>query len=439
MIIDNHCRQSWKKYQKRLKRKKEGKKLLNRLPFIGAMAIGFFVLILVIVFSGSWIYAHFIETEPIKLEGLEEKWSKRDLASRLVDFQLVSSPSNGHYVLSKNGNTLQVETTIDPGLQKFILRLLKRSRTHQAAVVALNPGSGRILAMADYEKSPSEEHHNICLQADIPAASLFKIISVAAAIEACEFSLDQPMFFNGKRHTLYKSQLRQKKNRYTQKTDLKRAFSVSNNPVFGKMGIYDLGSELMVDYSNKFMFNHAIPFDLPLDMSSLNIPNDDFELAELASGFNKQTKLSPLHAALITSAVVNGGTMMEPWLVKKVRDETGDVKYRAGLAKLSNPITDQTAKKLKLLMENTLKRGTCRTAFRPLMRKKIFNDIDLGAKTGTINDPLDLFKYDWITIYAVPKNHSKRIAIAVLTVHGKKLGTRAKDLAREILNYRFTS
>ena len=73
------------------------------------------------------------------------------------------------------------------------------------------------------------------------------------------------------------------------------------------------------------------------------------------------------------------------------------------------------------------------------MRKKIFNDIDLGAKTGTINDPLDLFKYDWITIYAVPKNHSKRIAIAVLTVHGKKLGKRAKDLAREILNYRFTS
>ena len=84
-------------------------------------------------------------------------------------------------------------------------------------------------------------------------------------------------------------------------------------------------------------------------------------------------------------------------------------------------------------MEDTVLYGTARKTFRALRRKKAFKGIALGAKTGTINDRMDQYKYDWITIFAIPGSREKGISLAVLAVHGEKLGIRAKDIGRLIL------
>ena len=198
---------------------------------------------------------------------------------------------------------LTVEVPLDTRLQKYIFYLLGRSLTHQAAVVVLRPKTGQILAMADYEKDSEGEGENLYLKADFPAASLFKIVSAAAAIEARGFTPGKTVVFRGMKHTLYNSQLRQQEGRYSRKTSFRRAFAGSINPVFGKIGIYDLGSEFMREYANRFLYNQQIPFDLPVAASSIRIPADDFGLAEIASGFNRRTRISPLHASLITAAV----------------------------------------------------------------------------------------------------------------------------------------
>jgi cell division protein FtsI/penicillin-binding protein 2 len=106
---------------------------------------------------------------------------------------------------------------------------------------------------------------------------------------------------------------------------------------------------------------------------------------------------------------------------------------------LARPIEEDTAQKLRTLMEDTVLQGTASKAFRPLRRKKVFRDIALGAKTGTINDSLDQYKYDWLTAYALPNHGDRGITITVLAIHGEKLGIRSKDLARYIINYHFTS
>ncbi|MBN1849623.1 MAG: hypothetical protein JW932_13675 [Deltaproteobacteria bacterium] len=412
---------------------------MRRLPVLGIYGGGLFLILAIIFFSGSWLNANLRETTPPPLKELKNQWDKRDISLLMSDFRLLPSHVTEGYILSKEGTGLLAETGIDKDLQEYITKLLKRSRTYQAAVVALEPDTGRILAMVDHRKFDEGKQNNLCLQADIPAASIFKVISASAAIEARGFHIDEPMFFNGNRYTLYKSQLKQVKNRYTYKTDLKTAFSLSNNPVFGKMGIYDLGGPIMADYAERFLFDHPIPFDLPIGMSHVIVPDDEFGLAELASGFNKKTRLSPMHAALIASTIANDGMMMEPWLVKSVRDENGDLIYRTDMKGLSNPITEKTAEQLRKLMANTVKSGTCRTAFRPLTSKKLFREIELGAKTGTINDSLDQYKYDWIITYAIPKGGHDKFSLAVLAVHGELLGIRAKDLARYIIDYYFVS
>jgi membrane peptidoglycan carboxypeptidase len=409
-------------------------------------AVGFFSVCVIVFYASSWIFAHLdqpaeppFETPPKPEPPRPRQLTVQDLPEFLKRIEPNLFPLSDNYSLDEQPTRLIVETFVDPELQGYIQRLLKRSRVYQAAVVALRPRSGEILALAQYSKEKAKGPGMLCLKAEFPAASLFKIVAAAAAIESRGFTSDTPLYFRGRKHTLYRSQLKDEKDRYVRKATLKQAFSGSINPVFGKIGIYDLGKEVMDQYAQKFLFNQVIPFELPLSRSRVTVPEDAFGLAEIASGFNKRTLVSPLHVALITAAVANKGTMMTPLLVKTIRDGTGVNLYRATPSPLAKPLLESTAEELKVLMADTTVAGTCRTAFRPLRRKKSFKDIALGAKTGTINDPLDQYKFDWLAAYALPRSGNNGVCLSVLAIHGKKLGIRANDLARYILNYHFTS
>ncbi|MFC1868295.1 penicillin-binding transpeptidase domain-containing protein [Thermodesulfobacteriota bacterium] len=423
---------------------KKRRAILGRFPLLVIFAVGCFMVLLSVFFGGSWIFANLEADQQTSndvgpVEKSIVKLAKADLPSLLNGLNLEVSPSTGNYMFSKGEIGLIAETSLDTDLQNYIISFLKRSMTYQAAVVALRPDNGQILAMVSSSKNGEKEGEDLCINADLPAASLFKIVSAAAAIEARNFTPDRILYYRGGKYTLYKRQLRQDKGRYLTKTSFREAFAGSINPVFGKIGIYDLGRDLIAQYADKFFFNREIPFDLSLAMSSLKVTEDDFELAEIASGFNKRTLLSPLHAVMITSAIANDGIMMEPWIVRNIKDRSGRNLYRAQPSKLASPIKSETARQLKILMGDTVVKGTCRKAFMPLRRKKVFKNIELGAKTGTINDYHDEYKYDWLTAFALPEKGDQGIGIAVLAVHGEKLGIRAKDIARYIINYHFNS
>ena len=436
---------TWRKYQRRLKARNRMKYLLRRLPRLGIYGIGTFFIIVSILYGGTWIFAHLNVGTPKQLKQEKSRaqknvrLSKKDLSALLRHLNLNQPPQAGTYSLAQGGMKFVIETSIEPELQDYITNLLSRSKTDRAAVVVLKPDTGRILAMAQYEKEHNGDNGILSLKADFPAASLFKIIAAVAAIEAKGFTPNKTLAFRGRKHTLYKSQLRKSNGRYTVKTNFKKAFSGSINPVFGKIGIYDLGKEVMVEYADKFLFNQPIPFELPLDVSSIQIPDDEYGLAEIASGFNKKTVISPLHASLITAAVANNGDIMAPWVVGKVKDHKGRILYRNKPTKLASPLKPNTAGYMKVLMRETVVSGTSRKAFRRLRRDKRFKNVALGAKTGTINDELDQYKYDWITAYALPGNGNGGICITILAIHGKLLGIRASELAGYVIKHHFSS
>jgi len=169
------------------------------------------------------------------------------------------------------------------------------------------------------------------------------------------------------------------------------------------------------------------------------MPDDAYGLAEIASGFNRKTLISPLHAAMLASVVVNNGIMMAPWLVERVSDISGGLLYQRKAVQLASPVSRKTAEDLKVLMRGTVLYGTCREFFQRLRRKKAFKNVYLGAKTGTINDKKDQFKYDWLMGYVLPRNGLKPISFAVLGIHGEKLGLRSNELGRYIIKYYITS
>ena len=383
----------WRQNQDLFKRNQRRKQLLKRLPLFvmipgilcGALALYWL--------SGSppVVLSDRAVSMPPNDDGRMYIWpedfSRRELAAALQKTLRSARNASAHVKFEKKGAKFDIQTTIDENLQKYVLRLLGWSRTHQAAVVVMNPYDGRILSMSSRDKKGSG--HNLCVRADFPAASLFKIVSASAALEKAGFTPDQSLFFNGSRYTLYRYQLKTTKGRYSVRTTLRKAFAVSNNAVFGKIGMHDLGADVLLEFADRFRFNRPIPFDLPVTASTVEVPESEYGLAEMSSGFNKKTRVSPLHAALIVSAVVNDGQMATPWLVSTIADRNNKQLYRARPGPLDSPIDRQTARELKLMMKDGARYGTTRTAFREFRQSRKFASVVVGSKTGTINDRLD--------------------------------------------------
>ena len=402
--------------------------------------------------SGSLISAVFEEgwrPSPGYTIGEEPKpgtLSTEDLRGLLAQIKLTNVPFAQGYHVEAPGGRYTLETSIDRDLQRFVMDLLNRSMTQHSAAVVIRPDNGQVLAMASYENNGNGgKGENLCLRADFPAASLFKIIAAAAAVENRGMNPETPLTFRGQKYTLYKSQLKEDKAKKGKKqnpgtqTTLREAFSDSINPVFGKLGIHYLGSDLISEYADRFLFNQLVPFDLYVAPSRYVKPMDDYALAEVASGFNKRTLISPLHAGLITASIANGGIMMTPWLVKTVRNDAGDVLYEAAPSVLASPINKKTASKMMVLMEGTVVEGTAKRAFQPLQRKRELRYVDLGAKTGTINGATDHCKYEWMTVFVLPSDGAGGLCITVMTAHGEKIGVRAKDIARLIIDRQYCS
>ncbi len=398
---------------------------------------------LVLFFAGTWIYGMIDPKEegvgkPQKPEPLPAKTGTRESGPlTLHELDWSSVQLSNHFVLHQGGIPLTVESSLDPTLQQYIMDLLERSQTLKAAVVVVRPDDGRVLAMVSYDHNGDKE--NLCLKAHFPAASLFKIVAAAAALETAGFTPQKSVYYNGRKYTLYKQQLKQQHNQYTRKLPFMKAFGLSINPVFGKLGIFDLGQEGMTAWAEKFQFNQNIPFDLPLQRSVIEVPVHDFGLAEIASGFNKITQISPLHAAFLSATVANDGIMMKPWLVKKVWGENGELLFENRPERLATPMSPHTAQDMKTLMQATVTSGTCRRTFFKIRRKNCFKGVEMGAKTGTINDRTGQFKYDWFTAFVVDPDGEKAISIAVMGVHGKRLGIRANKLGGYIIDHYFSS
>jgi len=235
---------TWRSYQKRLHRSARKRYYLARLPLLALFGGACFLVLAVIIYTGTWLFAHFEQkAEKPPSENSEKKdqgpegFSRKDLAALLGGAEPYLLAGNGHFTVKYGGAPLEIKTSIDPSLQKYITNLLNRSMTHQAAVVVLRADTGRILAMANYENGGKGEVENLCLRADFPAASLFKVVAASAAIEAKGFTPETPLFFRGQKYTLYRNQLKEtdRKSRYVRKTNLKEAFSgrptTSQNPV----------------------------------------------------------------------------------------------------------------------------------------------------------------------------------------------------------------
>lgn len=330
-------------------------------------------------------------------------------------------------------DTLVYHYSLDSSLQKLGNRLMKRYKPLYGAIIAMHPNSGRVLSIVSFKHDSVSDLGNISFRSIFPAASIYKTITAAAAIEEAGFDAQSMVKHVGRNHTLYKYQLEKEPGQFKEIT-LGRAYALSINPVFAKVGIYSLGKDKLEHFSQKFGFNTMIPFELEIEMSQMGSGDSLFELAELASGFNQKTTISPFHGALMASAISENGKMPHPFVVDSVTRKDSCV-YKAQNRVWKTPIKGHTAGELREMMQGVSSYGTARKSFKYIRQSARFNNIQYGGKTGSV-DKDGIGRVDWFVGFARdPADPTQRIAVSVVTAHGAYWTVHSSFIAAEYFRY----
>jgi len=331
-------------------------------------------------------------------------------------------------------DTLTLSLSIDTNLQRYANRLLRRYKPRYGAIAAIDPVTGRVLAFASYSnEGESITDTNLYLKSIFPAASVFKTITAAAGIEKGGMNRKSQIPHFGGNHTLYRSQL-QENLRVKRYISLEESYAYSINPTFARIALFTINKDDLTDYGNRFGFNAPVPFELDNEISVMLEPDSMFSIAEFASGFNRQTSISPLFGALIASAVSEYGLVPRPTIIDNIHSNKRDtVVYNRPAEPWRRAVKEPTAKELKWLMTKVPHYGTARNTFRQLRNNQRFTGYEFGGKTGNVNKQ-GLGRVDWFVGFGRhPQDKNQRIAVGVVTTHGDFWTVQSSYISSELI------
>lgn len=231
-----------------------------------------------------------------------------------------------------------------------------------------------------------------------------------------------------------------KRNRWC--TTLAGALGHSTNTVFARLASWHLAPKVLDAMASRFHFNAPLPFDAPVQESSLHFPEDALGYARTAAGFWNST-LSPLHATWLSAVVARGGESVRPRIVQDVVDETGKVVWTAPSDSIRKRVVEPaTARAVQTMMDETVSSGTSYKAFHDRHGTGFLGDVVIAGKTGTLTDAASSRFYTWFTGYShagtdADKDGPSRVAIGVLVVNDPTWTIKANTLAREVLRAYF--
>lgn len=334
---------------------------------------------------------------------------------------------------SQSANRIVYQSTLDDGLVQKLKTLFRRYRPDLGSAVVMDAQTGAILGWWNHGQTIEDQQawHRLAV---FPAASVFKIVTAAAALDHAKLSATDMIGYNGANHTLYRRNVKENDvNRWTRFVPLTDAFAKSINTVFGKLGIFHLGPEIINDYATRFGFNRNSLTQIPFEWGRMHADLSDlWTLAEVSSGFTRESTLSPLHGALIAAAVAQNGTMPMPHLLLDA--ELGGERMSYEMPKAPVPfLNPHAAQELKTLMRHTIVAGTSRKSFRQVFRTGELKQLLAGGKTGSLDAHALNGRTDWFVGYL--ESDHRQYAISVVTLHREQWRVKSSLLAGLIMEY----
>ena len=234
-----------------------------------------------------------------------------------------------------------------------------------------------------------KQWRNRCLSDGYEPGSTFKTITLASAIDCGAVDLNTHFSCSGAEQIPGRSQLLHcwRSAGHGGQTTA-QALQNSCNLAFAHIAL-KMGGERFYEYIQAFGITVKTGIDLSGESSGvffskeLVTNTDKWGTASLTSGsFGQTFKVTPLQLVRAIAAVVNGGYLLEPYIVSEVVDEAGNTLLKQEPTVLSQPISEQTSEIMCGLIESVVTEGTAKNAAVVGFR--------VGGKTGT-SEKIDVF------------------------------------------------
>ena len=366
----------------------------------------------------------------------------------LANFYLLTSHVNlAEQVVNELGGAKSqgddVYTTLDPELQQAAWAALG---DHRGAVIAMEPDTGKILAMVskpgydpntlaqDWEVLNADEGGqspllNRAAQGLYPPGSTFKIVT------ALEYMREHPQDYKDYRFDCsgtyvngdYTIRCYHGESHGSQ--DFVQAFANSCNGAFASLGL-ELNLASLKATAEELLFNRELPLTgFPYKESSFVMEPGAgaWEILQTSMGQGR-TEMTPLHNALLTAAIANGGTLMKPYLLDRVVS-AGEEEVKKFMPEAwGSLMTAQEAANLTELMEAVVTVGTA-SALRT-------DAYQAAAKTGSAEFETGRETHAWFTGFAPAQD--PKLVVTVLVEEAGTGGRAATPIARQLFDIYLT-
>jgi penicillin-binding protein A len=296
-------------------------------------------------------------------------------------------------------NNFHVEAPCPPGCNDVFT-------TDRGSVIVSDPHTGEILAMysnptydnnrvatgdLDYLssllKAPEQPLLNRAINDCFVPGSTYKTLSLMAGLDSGKFTLDTPFYNDGLPNHLQALQVRLGEGNntelfgpvgnnidlytHTYPVPLLYGYSHSDNIIFAQVGT-NTGVTDWLNYNRAFYVGKQIPFDLPVNVSTVtpqpqkNLcattapPETALSVVQLAENSYGQGVdfMTPMQMSLFDNAAANDGQLMRPTLIEKIVDPSQSVLKSFSATSLGNPITGQTATEMRDAMYSVVACGS---------------------------------------------------------------------------------
>jgi peptidoglycan glycosyltransferase len=356
------------------------------------------------------------------LNGSDERLFGR----RLADFFTGRDPRGGN-----------VSTTINPQVQQAAWDAMQRGcdGACKGAVVALEPSSGKILAMVSapsYDPNELASHDgsvqsaawqrlrdnpdnplvNRAISETYPPGSTFKVITTAAALQAGT-TPDTPLTAAARIPLPNSTATLENYGGSTcgngPTATLREAFARSCNTAFVQLGI-DTGADRLRGAARAFGLDDA-PVQIPLQVADSTVgPIDDAAALGMSSIGQKDVAMTPLQNAMVAATIANDGVTMTPYLVDGLKGPDLSNIATTAPQELRRAVSPQVAATLTDLMVG---------AEQVTQQKGAIAGVQIASKTGTAEhgtDPRNTPPHAWYIAFAPAQ--APKVAVAVLVENG---------------------
>lgn len=277
---------------------------------------------------------------------------------------------------------LSIDANIEAVAQKWLKWGVKRAHADRGTVIIMNPHTGGILALANYPNfNPNQPYQvtnsqltDMAVQYSIPPGSIFKPVTAAAALSS---GVVTPNTLFDTKGYFYVDGLRiddWKPGGWGWITFTK-GLEYSSDQVFGETALR-VGVRRFYRMVKAFGFFHPSGVGLPGDSPAIWLPESKVNPVDLATmGFGQGFSATPMQVLAADAAVVNGGTMMKPHIVRAILSPAGTLLHRTSRTAEGHPMSSTVAAEIEHMMVLEAAYGTGVPAEVP--------GYIIGGKTGT--------------------------------------------------------